>query len=92
MPRPSSLGEQARQPVTVDDFPNIRIRGEDYVDQSLLYSKTRCSWIYNHCMGLVNVKFNIYVRPRQPLLSLSPESSVVYLGLLLSHAKNHVLR
>jgi len=28
----SSLGEQASQPVTIDDL----IRGEDYVDQSLL--------------------------------------------------------
>ena len=32
----SSLGEQASQPVTIDDLPKIRIRGEDYVDQSLL--------------------------------------------------------
>jgi len=28
----SSLGEQASQPVTIDDLPKIRIRGEDYVD------------------------------------------------------------
>jgi hypothetical protein len=43
----SSLGEQASQPVIIDDL----IRGEDYVDQSLLYSKTpRRSWIYNHGM------------------------------------------
>jgi hypothetical protein len=55
----SSLGEQASQAVTIDDLPKIRIRGEDYVDQSLLYSKTpRRSWIYNHGMGLVNVKTN----------------------------------
>ena len=32
----SSLGEQASQPVTIDDLPKIRIRGEDFVDQSLL--------------------------------------------------------
>ena len=44
----SSLGEQASQPIAID---KIRIRGEDYVDQSLLYSKTpRRSWIYNHGM------------------------------------------
>ena len=47
----SSLGEQASQPVTIDDLPKIRIRGEGCIDRSLLYSKTpRRSWIYNYGM------------------------------------------